>query len=84
MHGHLGWDAGAAANADAHQYNRVYAGDVKELGQRRGISSGPCACGLDRAENAVAGVAETGKDVGGIVEAIVDGAGDDAHVLVGG
>ncbi len=39
---------------------------------------------LLRAEDAVAGVAQAGDDVGVVVQALVDGAGVDLHVRVGG
>ena len=39
---------------------------------------------LLRSEDAVAGVAEAGDDVGVLVEAVVDGAGVDDEIIVGG
>ena len=38
---------------------------------------------LQRAEDAVAGIAQTRHDVGVFVEALVDGAGEDLYVRIG-
>ena len=38
---------------------------------------------LQRAEDAVAGISQTGHDVGVFVEALVDGAGEDLYVRIG-